>query len=88
MGDDGADAVALIRLSDMRASNVSSNGRLYSSRKCGCRARFSDGEGERTATGVVEFGSSWYPSASSSCQFCIKTAEPGELFAPITHNGI
>jgi len=66
MGDDGADAVARIRLCAMRFSNDSSNGREYSSLKYRCRARFSDGDGERTATGDVELGVSRYPSASSS----------------------
>lgn len=64
MGDDGADAVARIRLCAIRFSNDSSNGREYSSRKYGCRARFSEGDGERTAT--EEPGVSRYPSASSS----------------------
>jgi hypothetical protein len=68
MGDEGADAVARMRLWEIRVSKDSSKGREYSSRKKGCRARFSEGEGERTVTVEVVLGNSWYPSASKSYQ--------------------
>lgn len=66
MGDEVADAVARIRLWEIRFSKDSSKGNEYSSRKKGCLARFSDGEGERTAAVDVALGNNWYPSASKS----------------------
>ena len=45
-GDEGADAVARIRRWEMIDSNSSSKGNENSSRKKGCAAKFSLGDGE------------------------------------------
>lgn len=51
-GDEGADAVALIRRWEMMASNTSSKGSENSSRKKGCVAKCSLGDGEPIDIGV------------------------------------
>ena len=51
-GDEGADTVARIRRWEMIASNASSKGNENSSRKKGCAAKFSLGDGEPTDIGV------------------------------------
>ena len=45
-GDEGAETVARIRRWEMMASNSSSKGNENSSRKKGCAAKFSLGDGE------------------------------------------
>ena len=51
-GDEGADTVARIRRWEMIASNSSSKGSENSSRKKGCAAKFSLGDGEPIDTGA------------------------------------
>ena len=51
-GDEGADAVARIRRCEMMVSYTSSKGSENSSRKKGCTAKFSVGDGEPIDIGV------------------------------------